>query len=98
MARTMDEILDVLRIRRFATLAGARGFVFGPDYVSFRLSSYIAKKGINEITIQETVGGDYDILFIKARTHQKYLIAVERGTPRGLVQSTLSRITGLRPS
>ncbi len=72
---------------RLSVMIGAKNFVFGEDYVSFRLPSNFAKNGVNYVKIKLSVMDDFSIEFGKIRGMNYKVISEHDGIYIDMIRS-----------
>ncbi|MBF0388372.1 MAG: hypothetical protein HQL20_11095 [Candidatus Omnitrophica bacterium] len=83
---------------KFATMTGAKNFVDGGNFLSFKLPSNFAKGGINYVKITLTPLDLYDMELGKIRGSKYTVSKTKRGLYNDMLRSTFTAETGLNTS
>jgi hypothetical protein len=90
-----QEIYKQLGGRKFSVMTGAKNYVDGGNFLSFKLPSNFAKNGINYIKITLTPLDLYDMELGRIRAGKYSVYKVKKGLYNDMLRSTFTSETGL---
>jgi hypothetical protein len=94
------EILRQLGGNKFIVMTGAKNFLGGSNYLSFRLpgGGGFTKNGINAVKIILTPADLYDIEYLKIRAGTAKVVSKSEGIYNDQLRANFEENTGLRTS